>query len=139
MPARRKAASGKDSSGRQKRAARKTAGPKTTDGGRPSADEIREKMPTPKKQLPERESVAERRKRKSGVADSAITEPKPKSNRATPKKETAAKKRDTTRSSGQTPAVRTRRAAAPRPQRARKQSTAGAQARKKTANKKSGS
>nr|MDQ3958631.1 hypothetical protein [Actinomycetota bacterium] len=85
MPARRTASSRKKTTGRQKSAARKSAAPKTTEGRRPTAAEIREKTPKPKSQLPDRESLTERRKRKSGVADSAITEPKPPSNRTAPK------------------------------------------------------
>ncbi len=53
---------------------------------------IREKTPTPRKQRPARESVTERRKRKSGIADSAITAPKPKSNKTTAKQKTHNKK-----------------------------------------------
>ncbi len=112
----------------------------------PSAEEIRKKTPKPKGQLPKRDSVTERRKRKSGVADSAITEPKPASNRATPKGAKAkAKARGNApaTSSGQTPAQR-KRDSAPKPRTARKQNTGGEGAktttrRKNTTSTKSGS
>lgn len=127
MPARRKASSGKDSSGRRKR----IAGDAGSEGGsRATAADIRAKTPTPKSKQPKRDSLTERRKRKSGVADSAITEPKPKSNRTTPKKTTAHNKGDTSASSGQKRAVR-KRSAAPAPTRARRQNTSGHQARTK--------
>ncbi|MDQ3914294.1 MAG: hypothetical protein M3323_03045 [Actinomycetota bacterium] len=145
MPARRKANSGKKSTGRQadkarksaaslvtskKTTARKAAAQKTT-GRRPTAAEIRAKTPKPKSQLPDRESLTERRKRKSGVADSAITEPKPASNKTTAKGTKAkaqARGNAPKSSSGQTAAQR-RRTGAPQPRTARKQNTGGAQAK----------
>ncbi len=143
MPGRRKAGSGKATTGRQKRMARKSPGPKTTDGPKATAAEIQRKTPTPKSKQPKRDSLTERPKRKSGIADSAITEPKPKSNRTTPKQKTAKNKGDDAGSSGQKPAVR-KRSAAPRPAKVRTQNIGGKQAsttarRRNTSSKISGS
>lgn len=136
MPARRKAASGRKTTGRQKRALRIISGTtEPSEGGRPRAKEIREKTPTSqKKRAAQRQWVAGRRKRKSGVADSAVREPKPSSAKTRAKK-TSAKTKSKTRGasaakasgSSQKPAVR-KRAAAAAPTRARKQKTGGKQA-----------
>lgn len=128
MPARRQASSGKKSTGRQKRTVGKASGSKTTEERLPTASEIRDKTPPPKSKLSQRDSLTERRKRKSGVADSAITTPKPKARKTTPKKKTADNKGKSTARSGQKPAVR-KRAAAARPTQARKPNTGGKQAR----------
>ncbi|HEX2241270.1 MAG TPA: hypothetical protein VHJ82_09045 [Actinomycetota bacterium] len=126
MPARRTASSGKKTTGRQKRALKRVPGDDKGRGSRASSEEIRAKTPPSRKVLARlRDSVAERRKRKSGVADSAIREPKPPSNKTTAKK-TAARKRAGNTSSGQKAAVR-KRDAAPAPTRARRQNTGGKQ------------
>ncbi|MFN2524788.1 MAG: hypothetical protein ABR505_00765 [Actinomycetota bacterium] len=124
MPARRTASSGKKTTGRQKRALKRVPSTDTKQEARPKAEEIRAKTPPSRKVLSRlRDSVAGRRKRKSGVADSAIREPKPLSNKTTAKK-TAARKRTGNTSTGQKAAVR-KRNAAPAPTRARRQNTSG--------------